>query len=139
MFSQPIDARAAQPTPAGDLAARVLAMPADTNPAGNIFGGWIMSMMDAAGFITATRLAGGDVVTVAVTNIEFLQPVRVGDVVCCYTNVVRLGVTSIELAIEVWVLRAGRGERERVTSATFTFVAVSEDGEPRRIERPAIQ
>src|SRR5437763_11370098 len=89
------------PQPRGELAVRALAMPADTNPAGDIFGGWIMSMMDSAGAITATRLAGGRVVTAAVTNIAFLQPVKVGDVVCCYADVLRTGRSSISLCVEV--------------------------------------
>jgi acyl-CoA thioesterase YciA len=122
-------------SPRGELAARTLAMPADTNPAGDIFGGWIMAQMDAAGGITATRCAQGRVVTVAVTDMAFLQPVKVGDVVCCYTEPVRTGRTSLTLHIEVWVLRQGRGERVKVTSADFTFVALDEGGKPRPILR----
>jgi acyl-CoA thioesterase YciA len=121
--------------PRGELAARTLAMPADTNPAGDIFGGWIMSLMDAAGGITATRFAQGRTVTVAVTDMAFLQPVKVGDVVCCYTEPVRTGRTSLTLHVEVWVLRQGRGDRVKVTSAEFTFVALDEDGKPRLIPR----
>ena len=119
------------PEPRGELAARMLAMPADTNPAGDIFGGWIMSLMDAAGSITATRRAGGRVVTAAVSNISFLQPVKVGDVVCCYTEILRLGRSSMTLCVEVWVLRQGRGNRVKVTAAEFTFVALDEAGRPR--------
>jgi acyl-CoA thioesterase YciA len=124
-------------SPRGELAARTLAMPADTNPAGDIFGGWIMSLMDAAGGITATHCAQGRVVTVAVTDMAFLQPVKVGDVVCCYTDPVRIGRTSLTLHVEVWVLRQGRGERIKVTSAEFTFVALDESGRPRSISRNA--
>ena len=125
-------ATAATPVqPRGDLAVRTLAMPADTNPAGDIFGGWIMSLMDAAGSITATRRAGGRVVTAAVSNISFLQPVKVGDVVCCYTEILRLGRSSMTLCVEVWVLRQGRGNRVKVTAAEFTFVALDEAGRPR--------
>src|SRR3954447_6195556 len=109
--------------PRGELAARTLAMPADTNPAGDIFGGWIMSLMDAAGAITATRRTEGRVVTAAVSNIWFLRPVKVGDVVCCYTDPLRIGRTSMTLCVEVWVLRQGRGSRVKVTAAEFTFVA----------------
>ena len=122
---------AGPPTPRGELAARTWAMPADTNPDGDIFGGWIMSMMDAAGVMTATRLAGGRVVTASVSNIAFLQPVKVGDAVCCYTDVVRVGRSSIALCVEVWVLRQGRGDRVKVTSAEFTFVALDDAGQPR--------
>ena len=121
----------AAPEPRGELAARTLAMPADTNPAGDIFGGWIMSLMDAAGSLTATRRAGGRVVTAAVSNISFLQPVKVGDVVCCYTDILRLGRSSMSLCVEVWVLRQGHGNRVKVTAAEFTFVALDETGKPR--------
>jgi acyl-CoA thioesterase YciA len=119
--------------PKGELASRTLAMPADSNPKGDIFGGWIMSLMDSAGKMSATPHAGGRVVTVAVSNITFLQPVHVGDTVCCYTDVKRFGRTSITLDVEVWVLRQGQGERVKVTDAEFTFVAVHEDGRPREL------
>ena len=123
--------------PRGELAARVLAMPANTNPAGDIFGGWIMSLMDAAGAMTATKAAGGRVVTAAATEMAFLQPVKVGDVVCCYAEPGRTGRSSVSLHIEVWVLRQGQGARVKVTAAEFTFVALDADGRPRRIGRDA--
>ena len=116
--------------PKGELASRILAMPADSNPRGDIFGGWIMSLMDSAGKMSATAHAGGRVVTVAVSNIAFLAPVHVGDTVCCYTDLKRLGRSSVTLEVEVWVLRQGRGERIKVTEAEFTFVAVDDDGRP---------
>jgi acyl-CoA thioesterase YciA len=125
--------RIAPVDPRGELALRTLAMPADTNPAGDIFGGWIMSLMDAAGKMTATQHARCRVVTVAVSNITFLQPVKVGDTVCCYADIVRIGRTSITLNVEVWVLRQGQGDRVRVTDAEFTFVAVDDDSRPRPI------
>lgn len=117
--------------PRGELASRTLAMPADTNPTGDIFGGWIMALMDAAALMTATTHAEGRVVTVAVSNITFLQPAKVGEAVCCYTDVIRIGRTSLTLSVEVWVLRQGQGERVKVTDAEFTFVAVDEAGRPR--------
>ena len=120
--------------PKGELASRTLAMPADCNPKGDIFGGWIMALMDSAGKMSATPHAGGRVVTVSVSNITFLEPVHVGDTVCCYTEVTRIGRTSITLEVEVWVLRQGQGERVKVTEAEFTFVAVDEDGRPRELE-----
>jgi acyl-coenzyme A thioesterase PaaI-like protein len=83
-----------KPAPRGELAVRTLAMPADTNPAGDIFGGWIMSLMDVAGGITAAARAGGRVVTVSATDMAFLRPVKVGDVVCCYCDPARTGRTS---------------------------------------------
>jgi acyl-CoA thioesterase YciA len=124
------------PQPRGELAARTLAMPADTNPSGDIFGGWIMSLMDSAGAITATRRAEGRVATAAVSNISFLQPVKVGDVVCCYTEFLRIGRSSITLGVEVWVLRQGCGPRIKVTAAQFTFVALDNTGRPRPVARP---
>lgn len=118
--------------PRGELAARHWAMPAHTNPAGDIFGGWIMASMDAAAGMTTTRLTEGRTVTAAVSNIVFMQPVKVGDSVCFYTDVTHVGRTSITLDVEVWVLRRGCGERIKVTQAEFTFVAVGEDGHPRQ-------
>lgn len=100
---------------------------------GDMFGGWIMSLMDAAGSMTATENAKGRVVTVAVSSIEFLEPVKVGDTVCCYTDTVRAGRTSLVLNLEVWVLRQGQGNKIKVTNAEFTFVAVNDDGRPRPI------
>jgi acyl-CoA thioesterase YciA len=103
-------------------------MPADTNPAGDIFGGWIMASMDAAAVMTTTRLAAAQTVTVAVSNMVFLQPVKVGDTVCFYADVKRIGRTSIALDVEVWGLRHGCGQRIKVTQAEFTFVVVGKDG-----------
>src|SRR5260370_35937677 len=119
--------------PRGALASRPPAMPADCNPRGDILGGWIMALMDSAGKMSATPHAGGRVGTASVSTITFLQPVHVGDTVCCYTEVTRTGRTSITLDVEVWVLRQGQGERVKVTKAEFTFVAVGEDGRPREL------
>ena len=124
------------PQPRGELAVRTLAMPADTNPSGDIFGGWIMALMDSAGAISATRRAEGRVVTASVGNISFLQPVKVGDVVCCYTEFVKTGRSSMTLGVEVWVLRQGCGPRIKVTAAEFTFVALNEAGRPRPLAGP---
>jgi acyl-CoA thioesterase YciA len=121
--------------PRGELASRVLAMPADTNPAGDIFGGWIMALMDSAGAMAALKHAQGRVATVAVTDMTFLRPVRIGDAVCCYADLVRLGRTSLSFHIEVWVLRAGKGSRVKVTEAEFTFVAIDEHGGPQPLPR----
>lgn len=121
--------------PRGELAARHLAMPAHSNPAGNVFGGWIMASMDAAASMATTRIVDGPAVTVAVTSMVFIAPVKVGDTVCFYADVKRLGRTSVTLDVEVWVLREGRGERIKVTAAEFTFVAVDEAGKPRPIAR----
>ena len=123
--------------PRGELASRVMAMPANTNPRGDIFGGWIMALMDSAGAMTARTHANGNVATVSVSNIVFLRPVEVGDTVCCYTDVARIGHTSITLCVEVWVLRLSQGKRIKVTEAEFTFVALNENGGPRPIPNPS--
>jgi acyl-CoA thioesterase YciA len=117
--------------PRGELSLRTVAMPADTNPAGDIFGGWIMSLMDLAAGVTGATVAKGRVVTAAVSNLSFIRPVKVGDVVCVYTAVNRTGRTSITLDVEAWVLRRGQGDRVRVTAAEFVLVAVDEAGQPR--------
>ena len=119
--------------PRGELSLRTVAMPADTNPSGDIFGGWIMSLMDLAAGVAAESLAKGRVVTAAVSNLSFIRPVKVGDVVCVYTEVNRIGRTSIALGVETWVLRRGQGERVRVTAAEFVLVAVDDAGRPREL------
>ena len=121
--------------PRGELSLRTVAMPADTNPVGDIFGGWIMSLMDLAAGITAASRARGRVATAAVSNLSFIRPVKVGDVVCVYTEINRIGRTSITLGVETWVLRMGQGERVRVTAAEFVLVAVDDVGRPREVEK----
>jgi acyl-CoA thioesterase YciA len=122
--------------PSGELSLRTVAMPADTNPSGDIFGGWIMSLMDLAAGVAAGTHARGRVVTAAVSNLSFIRPVQVGDVVCVYTGINRLGRTSITLGVEAWVLRRGQGERVRVTAAEFVLVAVDDNGRPRDFSVP---
>ncbi|MBO6257995.1 MAG: acyl-CoA thioester hydrolase YciA [Succinivibrio sp.] len=123
--------------PSGNLLLRTLAMPGDTNPAGDIFGGWIMSQIDISGAILAREIANGRVVTVAVDGMSFLKPVNVGDVVCCYGDCVHLGHTSLKIKIEIWVKKfiVGPGDdhtsRHLVTEATVTYVAVDSNGRPR--------
>jgi acyl-CoA thioesterase YciA len=119
--------------PTGELSLRTVAMPADTNPAGDIFGGWIMSLMDLAAGIAAGTRAKGRVATAAVSKLSFIQPVKVGDVVCVYTEIARTGRTSVTLDVEAWVLRRGQGQRTRVTAAEFVLVAVDETGRPRAL------
>lgn len=118
-------------TPTGELTTRTLAMPADANPAGDIFGGWVLAQMDIAGGICASQRAKGRVATVAIEAMSFLKPVHVGDILCVYTGVVRTGRSSIGVHIEAWVLRDRIGERVKVTDATFTFVALDETGKSR--------
>lgn len=117
--------------PSGELSLRTVAMPADTNPNGDIFGGWIMSLMDLAAGIRAGTRARGRVATAAVSNLSFLQPVKVGDVVCVYTEISKTGRTSITLSVEAYALRRNLGERVRVTAAEFVLVAVDDHGKPR--------
>lgn len=119
--------------PRGELVIRTLAMPADANPSGDIFGGWVLSQMDIAGGITASQRATGRVATVAVTAMSFHLPVYVGDVLCVYTEIEAIGRTSITVAIEAWALRGRLGERVRVTEGRFVFVAIGEDGRPRPV------
>jgi acyl-CoA thioesterase YciA len=119
--------------PVGELSLRTVAMPADTNPAGDIFGGWIMSLMDLAAGIAAGSRAKGRVATAAASNLSFLRPVKVGDVVCVYTDVKRIGRTSLTVGVETFVLRRNQGEREKVTAGEFVMVAVDEHGTPRPV------
>ena len=124
--------------PPGDRepAIRTIAMPADANASGDIFGGWMMSQMDMAGGVAAVRRAKGRVVTVAVEAMTFHQPVLVGDLVSCYAEVTRVGRTSLSVRIDAWVERRNGGAAERVTSGTFTYVAVDEARKPRPV--PAV-
>lgn len=122
--------------PEGTLTIRTLAMPADTNPSGDIFGGWVLSQMDIAGSIAAVENANGRVATVAVEAMTFISPVKVGDVLCIYTSVSRIGNTSIAIKVESWARRNRLEERVKVTEGTFIFVALDENGKKRKIEKP---
>ncbi len=119
--------------PRGALAIRTLAMPADANPSGDIFGGWVLSQMDIAGGIVARERARGRVATVAVTAMTFHLPVHVGDVLCAYVEIEKIGRTSITTWIEAWALRGTGGGRVRVTEGQFTFVALDGNGRPRPV------
>lgn len=116
--------------PAGDLTTRTLAMPADANPNGDIFGGWVLSQMDIAGGICAGQRAQGRVATVAIEAMSFIKPVQVGDILCVYTAIRREGRTSVAVNVEAWVLRDRIGERVKVTDGVFTFVALDGNGRP---------
>jgi acyl-CoA thioesterase YciA len=126
---------APQPEPSGTLTIRTLAMPADTNPAGDIFGGWVMSQMDIAGAICGVEAVKGRVVTVAVEAMTFIAPVKVGDVLCVYCAVERIGTTSITVAVEAWVRRNRIADRVKVTAGHFVYVALDEAGQKRVIPR----
>jgi acyl-CoA thioesterase YciA len=120
-----------KPEPKGALTIRTLAMPADTNPAGDIFGGWVMSQMDIAGAIAAVERAKGRVVTVAVEAMTFIAPVKVGDILCVYTTIERVGTTSITVAVEAWARRNRLDDRVKVTDGHFVYVSLGEDGRKR--------
>jgi acyl-CoA thioesterase YciA len=127
-----------QRNPEGDLLLRTLAMPADTNANGDIFGGWIMSQMDIGGGILAKGIAKGRVVTVNVDGITFYKPINVGHVVCCYGKCTKIGNSSIVIKLEIWVkpvLNEKTAERYCVTEAVFTYVAIDQDGKSRKIEK----
>ncbi len=119
--------------PRGELTVRLIAMPSDTNANGDIFGGWVLSQMDQAGGIAAVEKAQGRVVTIAIDALTFIRPVKVGDVLCVYTTVDHIGRTSMKVHIEAWAQRFRTHRREKVTDATFTFVAVDESGRPRPV------
>ena len=119
--------------PRGQLTVRTIAMPADTNANGDIFGGWVMSQMDQAGGIAGVERAQGRVVTVKVDSMTFIAPMKVGDVLEVYTDVESLGRTSMKIHIEAWAQRFQTTRREKVTDALFTFVAIDDSGRPRPI------
>ena len=120
-----------------DPAMRVTAMPADANAYGDIFGGWLMSLMDSGAGLTAALHAKGRAVTVAMDGMEFLRPVKVGDEVSVYTEITRTGRTSMSIAVEAWRRHRHSTEAEKVTQATFTFVAIDDAGKPRTLEQAA--
>lgn len=122
------------PEPHGALTIRTLAMPADTNAAGDIFGGWVLSQMDIAGAIAAVERANGRVVTVAVEAMTFIAPVKVGDVLEVFTRVERVGSSSVTIAMEAWARRNRIGGHVKVTEGRFVYVAMSEDGKKRKID-----
>ncbi len=117
-------------------AVRTLAMPGDTNPSGDIFGGWVLAQMDLAGGIVAGRRAGGRVATVALDGMSFHRPVYVGDLVSCYATVIRVGRTSLTVQVDTFVLRGRTGDEVKVTEGRFTFVALDDQGRPRAISPP---
>ena len=119
--------------PGGELTIRVVAMPADTNANGDIFGGWVLSRMDQAGGIAGVDRAQGRVVTVAIDAMTFVRPIKVGDVLCVYTRVKSVGRTSMKIHVEAWAQRFRTTTSEKVTVGTFTMVAVDDAGKPRAV------
>ncbi len=128
-------AETATDAPNGELTLRTLAMPGDTNAAGDIFGGWVMAQMDLASGTRGAELAGGRVVTAAVNEMSFAMPVKVGDTLCIYTRLERVGRTSMVLLIEAWAQRYLSHVMEKVTDARFVMVALDTDGKPTPIPR----
>lgn len=120
--------------PKGALTIRTVAMPADTNAAGDIFGGWVLSQMDIAGGVAAAEQVKGRTVTVAIEAMTFIAPVKVGDVLCVYTTIERIGTTSITVGMEAWARRNRGPDRIKVTQGRFVYVALDENGVKRRIE-----
>jgi acyl-CoA thioesterase YciA len=120
--------------PRGTLSIRTLCMPADTNQYGDIFGGWLLGQMDIAGGIFASKAAGGRTATVAIAAMAFKKHVSVGDVMCIYADLIRMGTTSITVHVEAWVLRRNHAPRFLVTEGKFVYVALDDDQRPRKIE-----
>src|SRR3712207_3142058 len=120
--------------PSGTPAIRTIAMPADTTPSGDIFGGWLMSQMDLAGSNVAAHTARGRVATVAVDGMKFHRPVKVGDEVSLFASLLRTGRTSMQIHVEAWRRSRDSDTSELVTEATFTFVALDADGRPRPVK-----
>ena len=121
--------------PQGELTLRTLAMPADANAAGDIFGGWVMAQMDLACGIRAAERAKGRVVTAAVREMSFARPMKVGDTLCIYTDIMRVGRTSMVLKVEAWGQRYLTDLMEKLTDADFVMVALDPEGRPTPIPR----
>jgi acyl-CoA thioesterase YciA len=121
--------------PRGDLCTRTIAMPADTNANGDIFGGWLLSQMDIAGGVAASKIAKSRTVTVSIDVMNFRKPVYVGDLVSVHANLVRVGRTSMTIHLEAWVLRRKEMKSILVTDGNFTYVSIDEQGTPQPIQR----
>tara|TARA_E500000178_G_C16895757_1_gene695680 strand:+ start:233 stop:604 length:372 start_codon:yes stop_codon:yes gene_type:complete len=115
------------------LLTKTVAMPGDTNPNGDIFGGWLLSEMDVAGGILAKTIAKGRVATVAIEGMKFLLPVKVGDTVTCYGKVVKKGNSSVAINLRVTTEGMSNNKLKDVTSGTFIYVAIDSDGNPRQL------
>ena len=122
--------------PKGLLVLRTLAMPKDTNPSGDIFGGWMLAQMDIAGGLMASEISKGRTVTVSVEKMSFDKPVRMGDTICIHAELLRVGSSSMDIKLEVWarqLVGAYEAERQLVTEGVFRYVAVDENRRPRRV------
>jgi acyl-CoA thioesterase YciA len=127
------DAAPARPWPDRHPVIRTIAMPADTNPEGDIFGGWLMAQMDLAGASLAFDLSKGRCATVAVSEITFLNPVSVGDEVSLFAEILAVGRTSVRVAVEAWRRRRDSSEALQVTKGVFVYVAIDKDRKPRPV------
>ena len=121
--------------PKGELSIRTQAMPADTNPSGDIFGGWVLSQMDIAGGVIAAQCCKGRCVTTAIEAMKFYKPVFIGDLVSIFASVIKVGKTSMTINIDAISSRRITGEEVRVTSGTFVYVAIDESGKSRNVEK----
>ncbi|MDM3870415.1 acyl-CoA thioesterase [Porticoccus sp. W117] len=121
--------------PTGTLSLQTIAMPADTNPNGDIFGGWVLSQMDLAASIHARRIAKGRVATVHISNMSFLKPVPVGSTVSCYTELMKVGHTSMRFSLDVWCTPLDESESFKVTEGEFVFVAIDDQGKSRAVPK----
>lgn len=122
------------PKPTGELTLQTSPMPKDTNASGDIFGGWLVSQMDIAGGIAAAQIAKGRVATVAIDRMSFMIPVKVGSIVSCYTEVLNIGRSSIQVQVEVWMRELSSHESVKVTEGIFVFVALDAQGRTRAIQ-----
>jgi len=121
--------------PSGELVIRTIAMPMHTNSNGDIFGGWLVSQMDLGGAILARNVAHSRITTAAIDGMAFLNPVYIGDIVSCHATLLKVGRTSMRIAVEVWVQRVKGGEVVRVTHGTFVYVAIDDAGRPQPVHR----
>lgn len=121
--------------PQGQLVIQIVAMPADTNANGDIFGGWLVSHMDMGAGIAARRRALSRVVTAAIDSLVFIKPVSIGDTVCYYADLIKVGRTSMQFKMQAWVLSLGNNYPQKVAQGIFTFVAIDEKGRPQPVDR----
>ncbi len=131
MVDQPMPA--APDLPRGELSLQTVAMPSDTNWSGDIFGGWLLGQMDLAGAIAARRRADGRVATIAINDMVFHVPVKVGDVIACHTTIERVGTTSLTIYVEVWEVHDDNRHPIKVTEGRFVYVALDEQGHKRPV------
>ena len=124
-------------SPTGTIALQTITMPADTNPFGDIFGGWVMAQMDIAGAIHANEVSLGRVTTVAVGSMVFIRPVPVGAVISCYTSTLRIGNTSIRVKVEVWIKDFLTHQVSQVTQGEYVYVALDQQGNKRSVLKSA--